>query len=293
MSSSKKPNHGLWDFEFTLKAEAGHTEHSVAEVLDIVYKKWTFQKELGKEKNYLHWQGCGSLHKKQRETETHLIAQLIADTDCSHMSFRPVSSNGREKNFIENYCNKRDTRVDGPWHSWERPKEITKQLIEFKKFELRGYQKFILDECNNFEMRKIDLIYDKIGNLGKSIFAEYMEFEGLVEEVPPYRLMDDIFQWVYSRPKKKAYFFDLPRGMKKDKLGDLYAGIEIIKNGVCFDKRYQAKKCRFDRPRIFVFTNELPNLNLMSMDRWSIHRVNADYSLSTYEKSEESDYDDD
>ncbi len=116
-----------------------------------------------------------------------------------------------------------------------------------------------------------------------------MESEGLVEEVPPYRLMDDIFQWVHSRPKKKAYFLDLPRGMKKDKLGDLDAGIEIIKNGVCYEKLYQAKKIPFDRPRIFVFTNTLPNLELMSMDRWAIHKVNPDYSLSSYEPNEEDD----
>ena len=33
--------------------------------------------------------------------------------------------------------------------------------------------------------------------------------------------------------------------LKKDKLADLYSGIEVIKNGVCYDKRYHAKKLWF------------------------------------------------
>lgn len=66
----------------------------------------------------------------------------------------------------------------------------------------------------------------------------------------------------------------MPRGMKKDKLGDFYSGIEVIKNGVAYDKRYSAKKIRFDRPRIIVFSNELPNFELMSEDRWKLWTIN-------------------
>ena len=62
----------------------------------------------------------------------------------------------------------------------------------------------------------------------------------------------------------------MPRGMKKDKLADFYAGIEVIKNGVAYDKRYNAKKIYFDRPRVFVFTNMLPCFDLMSKDRWNV-----------------------
>ena len=54
----------------------------------------------------------------------------------------------------------------------------------------------------------------------------YLEYYNLVESVPPYRLMDDIFPWVCSRPIKSCYIFDLPWGMKKAKLADLYSGIE-------------------------------------------------------------------
>jgi hypothetical protein len=74
----------------------------------------------------------------------------------------------------------------------------------------------------------------------------------------------------------------MPRGMKKDKLGDFYSGIEVIKNGVAYDKRYTAKKIRFGRPNIFVFTNTLPELSLMSKDRWKIWTINDDNELINY-----------
>lgn len=98
--------------------------------------------------------------------------------------------------------------------------------------------------------------------------------------------MDDIFQWVYGRPVRKAYFIDMPRGMKKDKLADLYSGIEIIKNGVAYDKRHTPKKKRFDRPRIFVFTNELPCFDLMSKDRWNVWIINHEFGLDLYTRNE-------
>jgi hypothetical protein len=138
------------------------------------------------------------------------------------------------------------------------------------------WQKQIIGMIDHWDGRKIDLIYDKPGCIGKSMISEYLEFNGLAEEIPPYRLMDDIFQWVCSRPIKKAYLVDMPKGMKKDKLGDLYSGLEVIKNGVAYDKRYTAKKIRFDRPRIFVFTNELPQFKLMSLDRWQVWEINRE-----------------
>lgn len=82
----------------------------------------------------------------------------------------------------------------------------------------------------------------------------------------------------------------MPRGMKKDKLGEFYAGIEIIKNGVAYDKRYTAKKIRFDRPNIFVFTNMLPVFELLSKDRWCILEVlnKKLYKYGTHNSSSES-----
>ena len=152
----------------------------------------------------------------------------------------------------------------------------------FNNYELYPWQKEIRTKCSQFCMRTINMIYDQKGNLGKSIFCEYLEFHNLAEEIPPFRLMDDIFQWVYSVPGKPAYFIDMPRGMKKDKLGDFYSGIEIIKNGVAYDKRYTCKKIRFSRPNIWIFTNTLPAFDLMTHDRWKIYEIDDEHNLCPY-----------
>lgn len=235
-------------------------------------KKWCFQEEECPDTGNHHFQGRISLKEKRRPTEI--------PKNSLKFHFSQTSNTNKNNDF---YACKELTRIAGPWKDTDDKVYITKQSILFNSFELRKYQVKIKEMCQEFDMRKIDIIYDSRGNMGKSIFAEHLEGLGLIEEIPPYRLMDDIFQWVYGRPKKPAYFIDLPRGMKKDKLGELYSGIEIIKNGVAYDKRYSAKKVRFDRPRIFVFTNILPCLDLMSRDRWVIHEITEDFDLAPLE----------
>lgn len=237
-------------------------------------KKFEGQEEICPSTNREHFQGRISLKEKKR-------LKNIPNSIKAHFSITSTTN-------IDNcfYVFKHDSKKTEGFEIHYNYKDIiieTKQLKLFKSYKLRNYQEMILNFSQIFDMRTIDLIYDPIGNIGKSMFSEYMESLGLVEEIPPYRLMDDIFQWVCTRPKKPAYFLDLPRGMKKDKLGDLYAGIEIIKNGVCFDKRYSAKKVRFDRPRIFVFTNILPAFKLMSKDRWKVWSITSEYNMIPYE----------
>lgn len=241
---------------------------------DGIAKKYCFQVEKG-DSGYIHIQGRISLCKKRRKPE--VIKLFKTKKSFAPMYCEPTISKEHKK--VAFYVLKEDTRIEGPFNDIDEIKVETKQLQLFKGYTLRPYQEQIIKITETFCMRTIDLIYDTTGNCGKSILSEYMEFLGIAEEIPPFRMMDDIFQWVCSRPIKKSYIVDMPRGMKKDRLGDFYSGIEVIKNGVAYDKRYNAKKVRFDRPRIFVFTNTLPNLALMSRDRWRIWIVDKDFKL--------------
>lgn len=262
-----------WDFtvpKVHKDRETSHTE--IIEWMKTHCKKWGFQLEKGKETGYMHFQCRVKMNDKTK---------TLPESVFHKGNSKPTSAKGALLTNFYNYTTKEDTKVDGPWLDTDIEKTLTHQLKLFKEFEKRPYQLKILGWCQVFDMRSIDIIYDNVGNIGKSLFTEWMEYEGLVEEVPPFRNMEDIFQWVFGMPKKKAYFFDMPRGMKKDKLGEFYAGIEVIKNGVAYDKRYQAKKVRFDRPRIFIFTNTLPDFELMSKDRWNVWRVTSDYDLDT------------
>lgn len=255
----------------------GVAPDEIIDCLTGIAKKYTFQREVSDD-GYNHYQGRISLCKKRRANEKHIVLKLFKHHPPNY--FNPTTNENYQGEAF--YVMKEDTRAEGPWSDTDEQKILTYQLKLFKGWDLRPYQQKLVEFIPNFSMRKIDLIYDPLGNCGKSLFSEYLEFQGLSEEVPPFRMMDDIFQWVASRPIKQCYVFDMPRGMKKDKLADFYAGIEVIKNGVAYDKRYTSKKIRFTRPRVFVFTNMLPKFDLMSADKWNVWKMTEDYDLEKH-----------
>lgn len=267
----------IWDF--TLSRSYVEEWSSLKSMIIGYVKKFGIQLEKGEKTGFVHWQGRISLIKKKRLNE---VVKILPHARWS-------ITNNEAKDNIYIYTTKADSRIEGPYKDNIEEVVMTRQLKEFMNLELYDWQKQILEAAKMIDDRSINLIWDNEGNLGKSIFTEYLEYKDLAEEVPPFRSMEDIFQWVYGRPKKKAYIFDMPRGMKKDKLGEFYAGIEIIKNGVAYDKRYNAKKIRFDRPQIFVFTNTLPVFELLSADRWNVFEVHNKklYPLYEYNSSEE------
>ena len=256
-----------WDIRYN--ASTFENENDLFDSLKGIVKHYVFQLEEG-DSGYKHYQGRISLVKKRRKQEKHLLLKLFKVKPPNYLE--PTSSPEHFKGEAF-YMMKEDTRIAGPWTDKDEPPPLTIQLKIFNKLTLRPYQAALKEMASTFDMRKIDLIYDPVGNIGKSLFSEYLVYNRLAEEVPPFRLMDDIFQWVCSRPIRKCYIVDMPRGMKKDRLGDFYSGIEVIKNGVAYDKRYNAKMIRFDRPRIFVFSNCLPEFDFMSRDRWNVWRM--------------------
>lgn len=276
--SSKCSTSALATWDIRYNASTFDNENDLFDTIKGIAKHYVIQLEEG-DSGYKHYQGRISLIKKRRKQEKHLLLKLFKDYPPNYLE---PTSNPEHLKGDAFYMMKEDTRVDGPWTDKDEVIPLTAQMKIFNSFTLRLYQIALKEMACNFDMRKIDLVYDPNGNIGKSLFSEYLEYNGLAEEIPPFRLMDDIFQWVCSRPIKKCYIVDMPRGMKKDKLGDFYSGIEIIKNGVAYDKRYNAKKIRFDRPRIFVFTNMLPEFSLMSADRWNVWKVGSAYELLPY-----------
>lgn len=262
--------------DVTAPAQGEHawTFQQVVDECNKWFKKYTFQKEKGEE-GFLHWQIRGSLIKKRRVHELFTVC-----FNKGHIS--PTSNTVHKKNSF-NYVMKADTRVDGPWteesEECTEPPVMTTQLAEFLQHEKYPWQKQIEEMCKVPDFRKINVIMDKDGNSGKSIMVEYLEYHRLGFEVPPFRQMEDIMQCCMCVKAQKCYFIDMPRGMKKDRLGDFYSGLESLKNGVAYDKRYSFKKRRFNRPNIFVFTNTEPVLSLLSADRWKVWDMSPEKEL--------------
>ena len=248
-----------------------------AKKLKEVFKKWVFQEELS-DSGYRHYQVRGHLYKKKTASAAKVFLQPILE---GHVT--PTSTTVHENNSF-NYCMKADTRVNGPWTDkdpeFEDPPPLTRQLRTFieqigpDKAGLYSWQKELLGLVQKTDDRQIICVVDDgIGNNGKSIFGEYLEYNRIAYEVPPMTDMQDMMQCCMGIPGQKCYLVDMPRAMKKEKLAGFYSGLEALKNGVMYDKRFSFKKRRIDRPQIVVFTNSFPDRRLLSPDRWKIYHM--------------------
>lgn len=261
-------------YDLVLPANENWEEHKqqIVKVFKDYAKKWCFQLEEG-DSGYKHFQGRFSLIKKRA---VHVLQPLLR----AEPGFEKCFGNSLTPTFKENatnmfYVMKKDTRIEGPWKDEdnEESKVMTKQLRHFLSLDMWDWQLCCIEMAKQIDFRSIKLIYDQGGNHGKSILCEYMEYFDIAYEVPPFRQMEDLMQCVMGVKTYPCYIIDMPRGMKKDKLGEFYAGIECIKNGVAYDKRYKFEKKRFDRPQVIVFTNMLPDFDLLSRDRWTVYEI--------------------
>lgn len=263
-------------FDITIPASEYGSHHELGLALKDWCKSFCFQLEEGEETGYKHYQCRVRLLKKKRLSE--VVAQ-IAPVLKGHWS--PTVKDVHKKNAF-NYVMKADTRLDGPWtdEDFVNPPKLTRQLKTFLKNELRPWQKAIMDMILVPDDRKIIFVYDFIGNTGKSIFAEFLEYKGVACELPPLRAFEDLMQFAAGLADQTCYLIDMPRALKKDKLSEFYSGIECLKNGILWDKRYSAQKRRQDRPNIVVFANELPAFEFMSKDRWNVYEMAEHFDLN-------------
>lgn len=259
-------------YDFTCKAE-GLTHEDIAKWLELHCKKWAFQKEKS-DSGYIHYQGRFSLKVKER-LQT-LIPKCQAALPGVHLS--PTTAENANNDF---YVTKEQTRIEGPWLSTDsKAKYVPRQVREINTW--RPWQQTILDLIEMWDTRHINFIYDPHGNIGKSVLCQYLRVKELAMTIPFCNDYKDIMRMVMDMPESRAYMIDLPKAIKKEKLFQLYAGIESVKGGYAFDDRYAFTWRDFDCPNIVVFSNTLPDRDLLSEDRWLIWHV-VDNELVKYE----------
>lgn len=248
----------VYVFDFTSFDEMEPEE--LKAILKDIAKKWVFQKECGEETERLHYQGRVSLKEKLRETT--LAKKMKERMPKTHWS---ITSNTNKDNDF--YVSKEETRVEGPWRDSDVVKFIPRDLIGI---ELRDWQITMFNLIQKEENRIVHVIYDQIGNNGKSTFVRYCGVHGYGKKIPMCNDYKDIMRMVMDMPKQKAYFIDMPRAMNKERLFQFYSAIEEVKGGYAYDDRYQFKDEYFDPPNIVIFCNSLPDRSLLSGDRWKI-----------------------
>lgn len=257
----------IYVFDFTAKADTNDKD-SIISSLNTHCKHWVFQLEKGEKTGYLHFQGRCSFKIKQRNgNKLKLKDAHFSPTHCDNTS-----------NF--DYVMKEETRQEGPWKDGDEADYIPIQYRN-KLNNLFPWQNSVKDISKIFNDRIINLIYDPIGDNGKSTIAHLLRLfhNGIV--LPPLNDSDklvfsccDILMAKNIR-KSIPIFIDLPRAMNKERLYGLYSAIEVIKSGYVYDTRNKYREWNFDSPSIWVFTNTEPELNMLSQDRWRTYTINT------------------
>lgn len=249
-------------YDFTAQNNGKHTVQEIIDLLKKNCKKWCFQLEKAPTTNSEHYQGRISLKVKVR------LPQLLTLFPNCNWHWSVTSSANRDNQF---YVMKEDTRIAGPWK--DDDPYIPKQVREIK--ELRPWQKFIIDDKENWDPRTINLVYDPKGNSGKSILKAWIGSKKIGQTVVYQDNYKDLMRQVMDKEKRSLYIFDIPRALTRNER-ELYGAIESIKDGHAFDDRYTFREEYFDSPNIWVFVNSLPDEKLLSVDRWKRWQIMRD-----------------
>lgn len=253
-------------YEIRYNASIG-TPQDLISILTPVAKKWCFQLEKG-DSGYLHYQGRISLIKRRRK---HEALQLFEEGEAPNF-FEPTVS--KEHTKCAFYCLKKDTRQNGPWTDEDPdPPCITRQVMEINK--LYPFQQTIVDDAKVWNKRNINIVYCKDGNKGKTSLVQYCRAYKIGRPLPPVNDYKDLLRIVYCVPVSTMYLIDMPRSLNKDRLYQFFSAIETIKDGYAYDDRNRFREKTFNCPNIWIFSNTLPDLSMLSTDRWRLWNINA------------------
>lgn len=252
-------------YDFTLRCDDSFTHVDVKDFLKANCKKWVFQLEKS-DTGYLHYQGRVSLIKKRRYNEVINILKF----NSIHWS-PTLSDTYKTSDF--SYVLKEDTKVEGPWADTDEEIYIPRQIREFMTYEMFPWQRDVITWSEVWDKRTIHVIYDPRGCSGKSNLRMYLGCQGKARTIAVSNDYKDIMRNVMDMPISRCYFIDIPRAKDNLKMREFWAAIETVKDGYAFDDRYHFKEKYFDSPNIFVIMNSLPEVSLMSTDRWKFWEI--------------------
>lgn len=231
---------------------------SIVQIFIDKCNKYIFEEEIG-ESGTKHLQGYIELKKRARPTELKLNKKIHWEK-CKGNERENImycSKDYREKKTLNIY---KSDNVNIP-----RPLKIINELKE--------WQQSILDLVKvEPDDRKIIWIYENIGNVGKSAFSKYLvvKYDALyITEGKKSDVINIVYNYILNNDLN-ILILDIPRdnGNKCS-----YKSLEEIKNGLICNTKYETGNKVINAPHIIVFSNEPPDLEKFSKDRWDIYEI--------------------
>lgn len=144
---------------------------------------------------------------------------------------------------------------------YPRPPRV---LGDFRPYQQRLADLLEVPPCD----RKIIFVIDGVGNTGKSWFIrKFLTLNDTAQHLSVGRIEDVNYA---INPRKSVFLFDVPR----TRLQFLqYSVLEGLKDGCVMSTKYMSQMKELDGPcHVVVFTNEEPDMNALSRDRYVIIR---------------------
>lgn len=254
-------------FMLTIPAERGKFDFyhwlKILEVWNV--KKYVIGLEEGKG-GYKHWQA-----RLQISGEAKMV---IGGTEITFFEFMKLyykQAHIEEASDTWNY-----ERKEGRFIS----SEDTPAILKIRYGALKPEQKKMLQILESQGDRQIDVWLDPSGNHGKSWLSVHLWETGRALVVPrSSTTAEKLSAFICSSWKgEPIIIIDIPRASKVS--ASLLETMEEVKDGLVFDHRYSGSTRNVRGVKVMVFTNsELP-LKKLSKDRWRLHGIASDGTLS-------------
>ena len=226
-------------------------------------KRFVFQEEIG-ENGTPHLQGYLELKgKKKRFNYVKSILGPRAHIEVVNNINAQIA-----------YCCKDETRSGDVYTNIESCKRIKVLDID----QLYPWENKLLEIIEAPPQdRIIHWIYDKEGNSGKSVFCKFLcvRHNAFMISNKSTDMKAGVTAAIGKGLPVKLILVDIPRSVDLKFLS--YTGIEEVKNGCFFSPKYESGMCVFNTPHIFIFSNELPEIDKITNDRWRIWGIDSQF----------------
>lgn len=146
------------------------------------------------------------------------------------------------------------------------------------EIELRPWQQELHDELlREPDDRRVIWLYDKVGNSGKRILAEYMEdkYDNKFIATGDLGTARDgatlIHNHLLAGWRPGGIFINFTRSTENHER--MYEYLENLKDRRVTGQKYSGRVIKFDMPHVVVTANFLPRFECMSLDRWDVRVI--------------------
>ncbi len=179
---------------------------------------------------------------------------------------------GFKQAVTEGLTCKKKARVEFPeivakYPRWCYDLMADQQLIQIEDHELRQWQKDLNTQLQTEpDDRKIIFIVDETGGEGKTWFAKwYTKSHHDAQFMEPAKKADMAYA---LQDNLRVLFLNITRTSDSSNHEYLYSFIEAVKDGMVFSPKYESRMKCFSKVHVVVMMNQLPNVDLLSADRY-------------------------